>query len=245
MKSLTLAAGLGSRLRPLTNEIPKCMVPFKGIPIIERQILKLREFDIKKNYVVTGYLRDKINLLGATEIHNPKFDQTNMVYSWSLAQHLLDGKEPLIISYGDIIYNSKTLSALLSLDLETFGVVSDRNWEAYWKLRSEEYLDDVESFSTNSSGNIISVGQKWSNKSEILGQYIGLFVVPASSHHFISSKLNQVHDNESFHNMYMTDFLQMLIQNNITLKPIYIDSGWLEFDCINDLSPQFEAFLNA
>lgn len=245
MKSLTLAAGLGSRLRPLTNEIPKCMVPFQGISIIERQIKKLRDFEINKNYVVTGYLHDKVSLMGSTEIYNQKFDQTNMVYSWSLAQHLLDNKEPLIVSYGDIIYSDKTMQSLISMEKDIFGIVSDRNWENYWKLRSDEYLDDVESFSTNQQGNIKSIGQKWSDKSEILGQYIGLFIVPICYHEFIRLKLNEVYNDESVHNMYMTDFLQMLIKCGLILKPIYIDSGWLEFDCTNDLNPQFETFLNA
>ena len=152
MKSLTLAAGLGSRLRPLTNEIPKCMVEFQGRPILEHQLLKLREFGINRNYVVTGYCRENVNLLGSSEIFNPLYRTTNMVYSWSLSRHLLDEKAPLVISYGDIIYNSNTLSELLATDSETFGIVSDQNWENYWRQRAEDYLGDVESFSVDNDG---------------------------------------------------------------------------------------------
>ena len=245
MRSLTLAAGLGSRLRPLTNDIPKCMVPFNGVPILEHQILKLREYGILDNFIVTGYRRERVNLINSQEIHNAEFNNTNMVYSWALARHLLDGKEPLIVSYGDIIYNGNTLSTLLSLDKDVFGVVSDSNWEKYWMLRSENYLEDVESFSVDLQGNINSIGQKWSDKSEICGQYIGLFVVPASSHRFIKTQLDRVYNDERLHNMFMTDFLQLLIRLGIIMKPAFISSGWLEFDCPNDLDPQFMDFLNA
>ena len=245
MKSVTLAAGLGSRLRPLTNEKPKCMVEFLDVPIIERQINKLREFQITDNYVITGYRRDKINLLNASEIYNDNYSSTNMVYSLALARHLLDGSSPLLVSYGDIIYNSKTLTKLLSVDVNTFGVVSDLNWEKYWQKRSEDYLSDVESFSVDSEGCITSVGQAWISKSDICGQYIGLFVIPASMHTIVKTYLEEVFISPALHNMYMTDFLQMIIDKGHCLRPIYIKSGWLEFDCISDLNPSFSTFFNA
>ena len=43
MKALLLAGGKGTRLRPLTNKLPKPMVPIMGKPLIERVITKLKE----------------------------------------------------------------------------------------------------------------------------------------------------------------------------------------------------------
>ena len=46
MKAVLLAAGLGTRLRPITDEVPKCMVPVNGMPIIEKQIKNLLENNV-------------------------------------------------------------------------------------------------------------------------------------------------------------------------------------------------------
>ena len=61
MKAIILAAGQGERLRPLTENIPKCMVDFFGQSILERQIKIFRKCGISDISVVVGYCEDKIN----------------------------------------------------------------------------------------------------------------------------------------------------------------------------------------
>lgn len=58
MKAVILAAGVGSRLRPITNDIPKCMVSVNGIRIIDKQIDNLLKVGINEIYVVSGYKHD-------------------------------------------------------------------------------------------------------------------------------------------------------------------------------------------
>ncbi len=48
MKALVLAAGLGTRLRPLTDTMPKALLPVDGIPVIEHNLLLLREHGIRE-----------------------------------------------------------------------------------------------------------------------------------------------------------------------------------------------------
>ncbi len=55
-----LAGGQGTRLRPLTYELPKPMVPIKGKPILEYAINKLKEADVKEIVISTGYLGKRI-----------------------------------------------------------------------------------------------------------------------------------------------------------------------------------------
>lgn len=47
---------------------------------------------------------------------------------------------------------------------------------------------------------------------------------------------NCKYDNQNFDNMYMTTFIQRIINNSIKAKPIFIDGGWVEIDSIKDLS---------
>ncbi|MDY4251700.1 sugar phosphate nucleotidyltransferase, partial [Clostridium sp.] len=85
MRAIILAAGMGTRLRPLTNDTPKGLVKVKGISMIEREIENLREIGIDEIIVVTGYLKDKFNYLkdkyGVKLIHNDKYDVYNNLYT--------------------------------------------------------------------------------------------------------------------------------------------------------------------
>ncbi|MGL5964313.1 MAG: sugar phosphate nucleotidyltransferase, partial [Fusobacteriaceae bacterium] len=58
MKAILLAAGMGTRLRPLTETIPKSLIKINGEPLLERQIRFLKEIGIDEIYVVTGYLKE-------------------------------------------------------------------------------------------------------------------------------------------------------------------------------------------
>ena len=59
-KALILAGGQGVRLRPLTYELPKPMVPIKGKPIMEYAIKKLKEAGVSEIMISVGYLGDKV-----------------------------------------------------------------------------------------------------------------------------------------------------------------------------------------
>ena len=57
---MILAAGFGTRLRPLTDRIPKCMVPVRGKPILERTVEWLRSSGISEIIINVSHLGDKI-----------------------------------------------------------------------------------------------------------------------------------------------------------------------------------------
>lgn len=63
MRAILLAAGFGTRLRPLTETIPKCIVPIKGKPLLEIWLEQLTEAKIGPFLINTHYLADKVNLL--------------------------------------------------------------------------------------------------------------------------------------------------------------------------------------
>ena len=85
MNAIILAAGMGTRLRPLTDDIPKCLVEVNGIPMVERQILLLQERGIFDITLVAGYRKDKLEYLERKyNVHivlNEKYEQYNNIYS--------------------------------------------------------------------------------------------------------------------------------------------------------------------
>lgn len=171
MNTIILCAGQGTRLKPLTNDKPKCMVELFGKPLLNWQIDILHECGINDITIVTGYKKEVIDYDNITFFSNPDFSSTNMVETLFCANKVMF--DNIIVSYGDIIYEKSVLDSLISSNDE-ISVVVDQNWKDLWELRFKNPLDDAESLEIDSSGNISEIGQKVTDFSKIHGQFIGL-----------------------------------------------------------------------
>lgn len=84
MRAILLAAGMGTRLRPLTIDTPKSLINVNGKPMLETQIEFLKEKGIDDIIVVTGYLSEKFEYIkekyGVKLIHNDKYDTYNNIH---------------------------------------------------------------------------------------------------------------------------------------------------------------------
>lgn len=81
MKAILLAGGYGTRLRPLTNTTPKCLVPIKGKPLLEIWLERLTQAGISPFLINTHYLADQVNDFIA---QSPYQDQVTLVYEPAL-----------------------------------------------------------------------------------------------------------------------------------------------------------------
>lgn len=239
-KALILAAGEGKRLRPLTNNTPKCLVHLAGRALLDRQVNTLIDQGISQIHVATGYCAEQIEALGFDTSYNENFDRTNMVESLFSAVEFINGcTEDLIISYGDIVYNSSNLRALLESQAE-ISLMVDKNWHDLWAIRMENPLDDAETLVLDGEGNIVELGQKPESYEMVQGQYTGLIKVRKDKiQDFVQCYLQldrqALYDGNDFSNMYMTSFLQLLINNNWQVRAVEVHSGWLEVDTLDDL----------
>jgi mannose-1-phosphate guanylyltransferase len=77
MKTILLAAGFGTRLMPLTKDIPKCLVPIKGVPLLEIWLSRLVKFNLGPFLVNTHYLSNKVELHIEESKHNKKVTLVN------------------------------------------------------------------------------------------------------------------------------------------------------------------------
>ena len=238
MKGIILAAGQGSRLLPLTADRPKCMVEYQGKPIIDYTLAAFAKCGVSDISIVKGYLSETLTRPGTKSYLNQKFDTTNMVYSLFCAAEEL-GSDDLVISYGDIVYKPEILSALLKADGD-FCVVVDHAWRALWEQRMENPLTDAETMIINDQGYILELGKKPRTLDEIQGQYIGLIKISKNMSRRIKSfysglDQNILYDGQPFEKMYMTSFIQILIDNDFPVKAVPIQGGWTEIDTPSDL----------
>ena len=246
MRVIILAAGQGTRLRPLTNDRPKCMVELKGKPLINHQLDLFEKFNINDINVITGYLEEKIDFPQIKKYYNPKFDSTNMVSTLFCASELFDGSDDILITYGDIVYNDTVLQNSIDSNKEV-NVIVDKNWKEYWTARMEDPLRDAETLKIDENGNIKELGKKAKSYDEIEAQYIGLVkirkdIAPKIKEYYEQLDKTILYDGKGYENMYMTSFLQMIADNLYPLSPVYIQNGWIEIDEPSDL--KFPYFLD-
>ena len=250
MKAIILAAGEGKRLRPLTNNTPKCLVNLFGKSLLQWQIETFRSCQIDDISVVTGYRSELINLPRLKIFQNKKFETTNMVESLFCASQELS--EQTIVSYGDIIFEKKVLDKLIQSKAD-FSVIVDKNWKRYWEIRFDNPLNDAESLKIDTDDNITSIGKKTQKIDEIEGQYIGLMKFQNTGLEKIkkfyekiksqsTNNSNPINPFVSFQQSFMTDFLQCLINDGCKLKAVEIENGWLELDTINDYNKYTELY---
>ena len=238
---IILAAGKGSRLYPLTKNIPKCLVRYNGKSILDYQLEIFKKIKFNKIYLISGYKSNRIKKKNLKIIKNTKYKNTNMLYSLFKAKKLFDGKEDIIISYGDIIFKTKVLQKLI-VSNDSLSTVVDTKWFGYWKKRMQNPLQDAESLKLNRDNHITDIGRKVKNLDEINGQYIGLTKISKK----ISKKvfniwkdINKKKNKKNVNNLYITDFFRILIKKKLKIKAVLIKRGWLEFDEPSDLKLKF------
>lgn len=130
MQGLILAAGMGKRLKELTQNNTKCMVKVNGVTLIERVLHQLDRLHFSRVVIVVGYegkkLVDYIATLGIQTpicyVDNPIYDKTNNIYSLALAKEYLLQEDTLLLE-SDLIFEDNVLEVLLEDPRPTLALV--------------------------------------------------------------------------------------------------------------------------
>jgi choline kinase len=241
MKTLILAAGQGIRLRPYTDKQPKCMVPLGGKSLLHWQMEALSACGVKADsiVIVAGYEAGCIEAPGTSRILNPRYASTNMVETLFCARDCMVPGEDLLICYGDIVYEPRVMQALLASSAP-LSVAADSSWQRLWQLRMTEPLDDAETFKMDANGKVCELGQVPTSYEEVEAQYMGLIYVRGDHvgkliKFYDSMDRSKIYGGKDFDNMYMTSFLQELIDHEWQVKSCLVNNGWLEVDTAAEL----------
>lgn len=238
MKAIILAAGRGTRMGKYTENLPKGMLVFEGITLIERQIETLRRSGIKDIAIVTGYESEKINYKDITYFQNENFATTNMVETLMCAEKFLTSD--IIVAYSDILY-TKELVELCCKSSCDIGVAVDADWKKLWKLRYGNCETDLESMQIENC-KIVELGKEVDSSIGLEYRYIGLIKFTQKGLDILRKVYNGQKEKNSnwaqsgkpFELGYMTDILSEIISQGYDVTPIITKGNWLEFDTNED-----------
>ena len=247
-KALIIAAGMGSRLRPLTEDKPKCMLDFGGETLLQRQIKAYNACGIKSISLIRGYQKEKINYEGLRYYENPDFQNNNILNSLFYAEEELDSH--IIISYSDILFESQVVQRLLQSDHD-ISIVVDIDWRGYYVGRVDHPIEEAENVIFDANNNVIQIGKIIANDHDVHGEFIGMMrLTPKGTailkQHFYQAKA--VYDGKPFQRAaefkkaYLTDMIQQMVDFGVPIHCVIIERGWKEIDTIEDYKNALKEF---
>jgi len=227
--ALLLAAGTGSRLSPLTDETPKCLVSVNKKSILERLINSLQEHNFKRLVVVVGHQADCIrNFLGTraggmeiTYITSSLYKTTNNIYSLWLARKVIN--EPFLLIESDLVFDPEMLKDMLRPDRiaisklqpwmngTTVTINNSRKVEAF-------HADDTHKHDSN--------------------QYktVNIYSLSTATWRLVRKRLERQISDNMVNGYYETVFSDMVDDGCLSLTTVLFKKNrWYEIDTITDL----------
>lgn len=153
MQAIILAAGMGKRLKELTQNNTKCMVKVNGVSLIDRLLHQLDRQHLSRIVIVVGYegkkLIDYIATLGINTpiayVDNAVYDKTNNIYSLALAKNYLVEEDTLLFE-SDVIIEESAIEALVQDPRDTLAMVDKyESWMDGTCVKLDEY-DNIVAF---------------------------------------------------------------------------------------------------
>ena len=169
MKTVILAAGIASRLKPLTDNTPKCLLKVDGKYILERAIENLISTNNREIIIVTGYLENKIREfvssrfpeLKVNYICNQLYGSTNNIYSLWMVKEAVAGDSMLMMD-SDIVFDKNIITRLVN-----------SGYENCLALKRHDVQDEEIKVKTDQSGRVLAINKEIP-LAEAIGESIGI-----------------------------------------------------------------------
>ena len=241
MKVIILAAGMSSRLRPLTSNKPKCMLKLSNETLIERQIKIFHNYNINDITIVTGYRSEVIDIPDVNYVKNENYETTNM--NESLFCALEPSNSPVLVTYSDIVFEQKIIQQMLEIT-DGIRLAVNLNWKKYYQNRSMHSLSEAENVLVENE-RILQIRKNISKslQNQQIGEFLGIMML-SSDHvkillerysYLKKNHIGTFHNSSSLSNAYITDMLQEIINCGINVNPVFTEGRWFEIDTPEDL----------
>jgi len=226
--ALLLAAGTGSRLAPLTDRTPKCLVPVNDISILERLMCALEEHNFNRLVVVIGHHADCIrDYLGArkrgmdiTYITSPLYKTTNNIYSLWLARDVID--EPFLLLESDLVFDTDMLTDMLYPDRVAVAKIEP------WMNGTTVTINDLMEIDEFHCGAERTDRQQYKT--------VNIYSLSKATWKLVRERLDHQISNNMVNGYYETVFADMVEDDCLSFTPVFFDANsWYEIDTITDL----------
>ena len=247
-KALIIAAGLGSRLKKHTKNLPKCMLDFAGKTLLQRQLDSYKKCGIKDISIIRGYKKEKINYKGIKYFENTDYENNNVLNSVFYAEKIINGN--IIISYSDILFDPSVVQRALD-SVHDISVVVDIDWRGYYVGRKDHPISEAENVIFNSNNEVEKIGKINTAKEEVHGEFIGMIKLSNRGAEILKQhfhRLKKIYWNKPFQRAkifqkaYLTDMIQELVDIGIKVHCVIIERGWKEIDTVEDYQKALKEF---
>jgi dTDP-glucose pyrophosphorylase len=220
-KAVILAAGRGTRMRELTNNVPKPMIEVRGKPVLQHIVQGLRDAGVRKLLIIVGYHAEAVrNFFGDGRHHNVAIEYATQTVQdgtgrvVNLARNFT-GESPFILSYGDILIGPVNYKQVVDLPNDLEAIITVTRGEDVSKggaVFVNEQMDLIDLREKNKSGEPTS---PWYNA--------GLYAFRPSIFDFIA-KLEPSPRGE----YELTDAIRDLAQSGKPVKAVELTGEWAD-----------------
>jgi choline kinase len=232
MKAVILAAGIASRLRPLTNNTPKCLLKIGERCLLARTFDALIENGINEFVVVTGYHQEQIvSFLQAhypniniTFVYNERYASTNNIYSLWLSRSWVDGQDILLLD-SDILFSPQVLTAVLH-----------NSQENVLALNRHELSEEEIKVIVDKQNRVLEIS-KICSINEAIGESVGIERMSANYTKALFGELEQMIELEKLDNIFYERAFERLIPKGYTFAIEDTTSYFsIELDTVDDFN---------
>lgn len=230
-RALILSAGRGSRLMPLTEAKPKCLIEIEGRSILEWQIRSLTAAGISQATVVVGFGADQVigmvqelnsPLMQIRTIVNPLFDVADNLFScWTAREEM---HHDFLLLNGDTIVEPAAVERLLSSPKAPVTVAT---------ATKAEYDDD--DMKVQCEGNVLLRIGKDLPREITNAESIGMLLFRGEGAAEFRKALDQAIDNPMSANWYYLSLVAEMAQRGLVRTASITGFNWAEVDFLHDL----------
>lgn len=231
MKAIILAAGMASRLRPLTLTTPKSLLKVGERSLLQRSMDALVANGVKDFCIVTGYLHEMIEefvkkqyagKIDVTFIYNEVYETTNNIYSLWLARPFAEGQEVLLLD-SDLLYDPQIVARVLATDAP--NVLT---------LIRHELGDEEMKVVTDETGSIKEIS-KTCNPADAAGESLGIEKMGVAYTKALYKELEPMMNKEHLENVFYERAFERLIPQGHTYQVLDVTELFsCELDTIED-----------
>ncbi|MDB9973485.1 phosphocholine cytidylyltransferase family protein [Gammaproteobacteria bacterium] len=231
MKAIILAAGVGSRIRPLTDNCPKSLLKINSKTILEMMLSHIKTCGINEVIFVLGYLQDQIKDYVKTQfpdlivqfITNEKYEVTNTGYSLMLTKDFV--KNSTFIKFdADVVFDINILKTLIASEYDNCLCI-DKNIN----LDAEEIKVIIK------DDNRVVKASKTVNPLDAIGESIGIEKISGETAHTLFNDLELMMKDEKYHQEYYEAAYERLIEKDVPFYALDISGlRWTEIDTKED-----------